>query len=279
MSEPRSLVDLSAQARLRTGAPAAAPRLRVLCCPPSGAAAGYWRFLVREDVHVLGVQYPGRESRFRDPAAPSLTVLAEEAAAAAAAAPWAGDGVPLVVLGHSMGAAVAAELASALQHRHGLRPALLALSAKAAPGTDGPGAGEPADGDGPAGLRADELDSDEALVRWLRGLGGTPEAVLADPELLALALPVLRADLRLSLAHDRLPAPVAAPLLLLRGTRDATVGAAAMAGWRAAAGGPVHVREYEGGHHPLAEHRDELLADLAACAGPSSSAPPSDPPR
>lgn len=257
----RCLVDLSAQDRLRSGAAAVPPRLRVLCCPPAGAAAGYWRFLVREDVHVLGVQYPGRESRFGEPAAASLPALAEEAAEAVADAAWTPGDVPLAVLGHSMGAAVAAELASSLEHRHGVPVAVLALSAKTAPGA--------ADDDEllRAGLDPRDPSADEALARWLRGLGGTPAAVLDDPELLALHLPVLRADLRLSRAHDRLPAPVRAPLLLLRGTQDDTVDAAGMAAWAPVSTGPVIVREYPGGHHPLAAHGDRLLADLAACAG------------
>ena len=268
-SPGRCLVDLSAQDRLRTGAPARAPRLRVLCCPPSGAAAGYWRFLVREDVHVLGVQYPGRENRFRESAAPSVAALAAEAAEAVAAAPWASSDVPLVVLGHSMGASVAAELASLLEHREGIRVSLLALSAKSAPGAvdvanDG-------DEDLRAGLDPQDPGADEALARWLRQLGGTPEAVLANPELLALQLPALRADLRVSMAHDRLPAPVAAPLLLLRGTEDHTVDAAGMDAWRPVSTGPVQRREYPGGHHPLAENRHRLLEDLEACAAPGRS--------
>jgi surfactin synthase thioesterase subunit len=265
----RCLVDLSAQDRLRSGAPARTPCLRVLCCPPSGAAAGYWRFLVREDVHVLGVQYPGRESRFREPAAPSVAALAAEAAEAVAGAPWAVSDVPLVVLGHSMGASVAAELASLLEHRHRIRVSLLALSAKTAPGAAD--AADDGDDDLRAGLDPQDPGADEALARWLRRLGGTPEAVLANPELLALQLPALRADLRVSMAHDRLPAPVAAPLLLLRGSEDHTVDAAGMDAWRPVSTGTVQRREYPGGHHPLAENRHRLLEDLEACAAPGRS--------
>ncbi|GAA1746687.1 thioesterase II family protein [Kocuria aegyptia] len=300
-STARCLVDLSAQDRLRSGAPARGPRLRVLCCPPSGAAAGYWRFLVREDVHVLGVQYPGRENRFREPPASSVAALAAEAADAVAGAPWApagttseqhtgtsterfteastaastaaSSGVPLVVLGHSMGASVAAELVSRLEHREGIRVSLLALSAKTAPGAVDPAGA--ADEDLQAGLDPQRPGSDEALARWLRRLGGTPEAVLEHPELLALQLPALRADLRVSMAHDRLPAPVGAPVLLLRGTADDTVDAAGMDAWCPVSTGPVHRREYPGGHHPLAGHRDRLLADLEACAGPGGAPEPS----
>ncbi|WP_083665141.1 thioesterase II family protein [Kocuria sp. CNJ-770] len=280
----RCLVDLSAQDQLRRGAPERAPRLRVLCCPPAGAAAGYWRFLVREDVHVLGVQYPGRESRFREPAAPTVEALAAEAAAAVAAAPWAraaitpgaSADVPLVVLGHSMGASVAAELASRLEHREGIRVALLALSAKTAPGTaevasTGAGTGAGTDEDLREGLDPLAPGADAAMVRWLRRLGGTPEAVLEHPELLALQLPALRADLRVSMAYDRFPAPVGAPLLLLRGTEDVTVDPGGLEAWRPVSTGPVQRREYPGGHHPLADHGDRLLEDLLACAASGRS--------
>ena len=107
--------------------------------------------------------------------------------------------------------------------------------------------------------------------RWLRRLGGTPEAVLANPELMALQLPALRADLLVSMAHDRLPAPVGAPLLLLRGSEDHTVDAAGMDAWRPVSTGAVQRREYPGGHHPLAENRHRLLEDLEACADPGRS--------
>ena len=101
---------------------------------------------------------------------------------------------------------------------------------------------------------------------WVRS-----SSTLANPELLALQLPALRADLLVSMAHDRLPAPVGAPLLLLRGSEDHTVDAAGMDAWRPVSTGAVQRREYPGGHHPLAENRHRLLEDLEACADPGRS--------
>ena len=84
----------------------------------------------------------------------------------------------------------------------------------------------------------------------------------------------LRADLLVSMAHDRLPAPVGAPLLLLRGSEDHTVDAAGMDAWRPVSTGAVQRREYPGGHHPLAENRHRLLEDLEACAVPGGASRP-----
>ncbi|MHC5559997.1 thioesterase II family protein [Kocuria sp. U4B] len=241
----RVLVDLGR----RPGAPPAggAPaRWRLVCLPPAGSGAGFFRFLHRPGVELLAVRYPGRESRLREEPARSVEEVLAEALPAVEAV-LAADELPTAVLGHSMGAVVAAELTAALERRLPGRTGLLCLSARSAPGARDD-----------AEIR-EVLRSDEALTAWLRDLGGTPPVVLEDPGFLSMQLRILRADLALTLGHEHLPGPVATPLLLLAAAGDEAAPAASMEGWRGLSTGPVLTRALPGGHHALLGHGPELL--------------------
>ncbi len=99
------------------------------------------------------------------------------------------------------------------------------------------------------------------------GLGGTPAELLDDPELRALVLAPLRADLRASLAHAAPPPPLHAPLLLVHAEGDPAASAAAVAGWARAADATVDTLTVPGGHHGLLEHPELLERALDALPG------------
>ena len=97
---------------------------------------------------------------------------------------------PFALLGHSMGAAIAAELACGAHARPNLRH--LFVSARAAPGKQR------------HDRRMQALD-DRAFIDALREMGGTPRAVLDNSELMALLMPALRADFTLIENHRPVP--------------------------------------------------------------------------
>lgn len=101
---------------------------------------------------------------------------------------------PFALLGHSMGAAIAAELALRLPAH--ARPNLrhLFVSARAAPGHER------------HDRRMQALD-DRAFIDALREMGGTPRAVLDNSELMALLMPALRADFTMIENHRPVPGP------------------------------------------------------------------------
>ncbi len=259
------MADVLVRLRPRPGAPpppngaAVEPGFRLVVCPPSGAGAQYARPLLRAGVELWAVRYPGRETRIGEPFATDVTQLAAEAATPLA--PLLADGVPTVLLGHSMGVGVAVETDRLLAQaaNAGARPRLLALSARQAPDAEHPVHGEREQ------LR--RLTTDDAALRaWVERLGGVPAPLLDDADFLAMYLPILRADLLASLDHAALPyaGPDPTPLLLISGDADPVAPPSSMAGWGLDTHNSVRSVVLRGGHHALVDDADGLYAALGA---------------
>ncbi|MFJ8046418.1 thioesterase II family protein [Kitasatospora sp. NPDC096147] len=218
--------------RLHTPLPGA-PQL--VCFPHAGGAASAYVALARAlapEVEVLAVQYPGRQDRRLEPAATGLAAAAE--AVAAELLPR--DDRPYALFGHSMGALVAYETARLLPDGRG--PARLFVSGRGAPSL-GPG-------------RADRVRDDTELLARMRLLGGTNGAVFDDPELLALVLPVLRADYRALSGYTWAAQPqLGCPLTALVGDADPVVTVAEAEAWRELTTGPSESEVFSGGHFYL----------------------------
>ena len=104
---------------------------------------------------------------------------------------------------------------------------------------------------------------DEALLAELRELGGTPDAVLREVELVRWFLPLLRADLELSEAWLDAPLPpLRVPLLAIAGSDDRHAPPALVARWLERAGAEADSRCLPGDHFFLRSRQAELLACL-----------------
>ena len=116
----------------RCDRPVVLPRVRLVAFPPAGAAASFfrpWTRFLPQGVELLGVQYPGREDRLLEPHPPDLHALADTIAAALGGR----AGVPLALFGHSLGAAIAYEVAHRLQVQATARVVHVYLSGRPAP--------------------------------------------------------------------------------------------------------------------------------------------------
>lgn len=180
------------------------------------------------------MQLPGREARYQEPLPTDLVMVAEELAAALAAAPPAGA---LAIYGHSMGALLAFELARALGRRS-LRPDLVIVSGRAAPHR--------------MASPADHLHGlpDAAFIERLgERYGGIPQALLDAPDLLAFFLPILRADLRAVETYRHVPCPPDDwPLMVYGGMDDRSVAPADLDEWARYTNGPFRVQTLPGDH-------------------------------
>jgi surfactin synthase thioesterase subunit len=154
-----------------------------------------------------------------------------------------------------MGAMLAAEVARVLQHRHGLPATALIVSGTGAPGPGVPGSSE-------FGL-ADWLLPDPEFRERLRELAGTPQAVLDDDELMAMFLPVLRADFAVAGQLSRRGGrPVSAPITVFGGDGDSEVPVARLAGWAAHSTEDCVVKMFSGSHFFLDESPEQVIAEV-----------------
>jgi pyochelin biosynthesis protein PchC len=222
--------------------------VRVLCLPPAGGGAHlYRRWPDRLPAHigVVAVELPGHGSRLRETPLTSLPELVNGGLL---------DEVtrlldrPLVVFGHSMGAVVAFELCRAIRRGCEWRPAGLVVA-----GCDGPDALVHKDYAGRM--------TDDGLFRFLRDMGGTPSAILANEQYLAMLRPILRADLtalanRLPVSEPALCCPVRAYL----GGDDASVNIERVCGWARESGGDFAIRTFPGTHF-FVQEAEELVLD------------------
>lgn len=229
------------------------PRRRLICIPFAGGGAGafrWWRRSLPADTELMVVELPGREARLREPPFDAIPDIV----AAVAPAILGHTELPYALFGHSMGALVAYELTLALEASGVQPPSRLFVSARRAP--------DEADLDPPM----DHLPDDKFLDELQRRYDAVPEAVRQEPDLLALLLPALRADIRaLERYSPSSTRPVQCPIVVYGGTEDRHPMPAQLPGWQRVAAGPVRVRLFSGGHFYLSSHVADLTADIVDC--------------
>jgi len=95
--------------------------------------------------------------------------------------------------------------------------------------------------------------------------GGVPDAVRQEPELLALFLPGLRADVEVFETYAPLSARrVQCPVRVYGGIDDRRPKPELLPGWQRLVEQGISVRTFAGDHFYLNDARADLLADLTA---------------
>ncbi|PRP97657.1 Linear gramicidin dehydrogenase LgrE [Enhygromyxa salina] len=236
------------------------PSVRLLSFHHAGGSPSAFRPWLAElpaHVELLPVRLAGREARLRQTPVTSVAEVVEPLADAVA--PLLAEGIRLALFGHSLGALLAFEFAREMRRRELPRPEVLVVSGRNAPGLG-------------RTLRLHELDDRELVDEVQRIYGGIPQAILNEPELLALTLPVLRADLTINETHAFSDEPpLELPIHAFGGVDDPHVGRAGLEGWAAFTSARFEWAQSEGDHFYLASPAGKrwLLAKLIELAGDS----------
>jgi surfactin synthase thioesterase subunit len=217
------------------------------CLPPSGAGASIflpWRSAL-DTVDINPVQYAGHETRIAEPPGRDLLALAYEVVDHLQVP----AGRPYALLGHSLGALVAYEAVREIHRRGWTAPHLLVVSASQSPDLPPPVVRPPS-------------SDDNWFLDHLRTLGGTPDEVLATPDLMSLVLPLLEADLAMLAGYRHRPGPpVDVPILALVGQDDPLVPADHVTRWAQLTRAAFDLRIVSGGHFAFRDD-DEYLTVL-----------------
>lgn len=221
---------------------------RLFCFPYSGLGASMYRSWPTRlgDIEICLIQPPGRENRMRDPHFGTYAELAEEVVSQVE--PLLDR--PFGLFGHCGGALAAFATALLLADTALPDPECLFVSSQVAPH------------EGPYGrflaMTDDELRVE--LAELTRAMGAEPQ-----PELLALSLRVLRADV-LANQRYRLAAPVRLPgrVCAIGWDADPEIRPEQMTGWAEYAAPDSFTRTVlPGAHYEFLRAPDQLLDELA----------------
>jgi medium-chain acyl-[acyl-carrier-protein] hydrolase len=227
------------------------PKVRLFCFAHAGggtSAFRTWQDSLPHGVRVCAARIPGRESRRGERSFTRMDELVD--ALGTAMEPYLGR--PFAFFGHSMGAAVAFELARRLRRASKPLPAGLFVAGARAPqfrlGHAPPP--EPSEGE---------------FLEQVRRLEGVPTEVLEHEDLLKLILPALKADAALYRNYVYRPEPpLNCPIRAYGGEQDPNVRREHLEAWGEQTTGSFTLRMLAGGHFFLQSHSIAFLRLLAA---------------
>jgi surfactin synthase thioesterase subunit len=224
--------------------------LRAFAFPyAGGGAAAYFRLRRQMPalIDLVPILLPGREGRIADSPHDDMRAMVIEIADSIA--PHVER--PFALVGHSMGAWIAFELARELRRRGEPLPCVLVATASPAPQrqrTDTP---------------IHTLPDDELVVEMSRRFGGIPAEVQGNQELMQLLLPAVRADMRLVETYEYIKeTPLAIDVIALGGADDRAVSPTAIGEWRQQTTKAFTSRLWPGGHFFLFPSDEQPSAPL-----------------
>ena len=231
--------------------PREAATVSLVCFPFAGAgiaAFAAWARMLDPRIELHIASLPGRDRRIREPHETRQSVVV---GALSEAVSQLADR-PLLLMGHSLGALIAFEVARSLRAAGGPQPKHLVISGRRGPRI--PDHRPP----------ISNLPDDAFVSAMSSRYGGIPKILLQEPELLARFLPSLKADMTLYEQYQYRPEPpLAVPISAWCGQSDPGVSPEALEAWQQETTADFSMRWFSGEHFYLQPRRAEVLRALA----------------
>ena len=210
--------------------------LRIFCFTSAGSGASVffsWFRGLDANFELFPYQLPGREDRRSEAAfrrmGPLVAAVVDDLTGRSE--------VPYALFGHSLGALIAFEVAREVRRRGLPPPVHLFASARIAP--------QLGLRQSPIHLLPDADFVDQLTTRY----GAIPAVIRADPDLMGLFLPALRADIEVleTYAYSHEP-PLDVPISVLSATGDPVTDAAGVSAWAEQSTFPIAIHSFPGDH-------------------------------
>jgi medium-chain acyl-[acyl-carrier-protein] hydrolase len=228
---------------------------RLFCFPFGGAGASIyrdWQDTLPKSIEVCAVQLPGREERLSEKPFTDVALLVAELAEVLA--PYLDRS--FAFFGHSMGALISFELARHLRKNNQSIPKYLFISGRPAPQI-------------PINAPPTFNLPDSELIQELRQIQGTPEPILQNPELMALLLPLLRADFELCQTyHYHHELALDSQFFVFGGLADPDISQESLVAWRAQTNYPMKLQMFPGGHFFIHNAQESILQIISQQLNP-----------
>ncbi|WP_038900903.1 thioesterase II family protein [Dickeya dadantii] len=221
-------------------------KMKIFCLPYAGGSASIyrkWQSTIHPLIEWVPLELAGRGSRLNEAPYEIFQDCINEVYDKIIQH---GLNMPYALLGHSMGASIAFEVAQKLV-RHAQRlPMHLFISGRRAPQSVRP-------------VKKMHLLSEDEFIAELRLLGGTADELFADCDLLALFLPIIRADYRMLATYlfQAPPRPIDVAFTILNGKSD-DLFPEEITGWQALSMRKCEYRFFDGGHFFIDQHYKEI---------------------
>ncbi|MEK5487810.1 thioesterase II family protein [Lysinibacillus sp. FSL M8-0355] len=151
--------------------------------------------------------------------------------------------------GHSMGAILAFKTACLLEEKYKKKVNLLIVAGRHAPQDDFP----------------DDYQTtmdDSELIQELKRVGGTPNELLENEEVLQYILPIVKNDYRLNESFDYQDELFHGPILAHCGTNDPDAPACNVKNWQVVTTNTFHLKEFSGSHFFPYENKQDYYKEL-----------------
>ena len=224
------------------------PKVRLFCFPfAGGSATSYlpWAKEFLDEIELVIIQPPGRGSRLTEKPYECMSDIINELIQYAEFI----TSAPYIFFGHSLGSRMAFELVCQFKQNGHALPEYYIGSGSEPPHLE------------KTRCRIDQL-SDHEFLQELKRLNGTPSSVLENKELMAVFMPVLRADFKIAFEYTAKKIKMPFPMFILNGTDDTNINDKRLTLWQELSESEIEIKYFKGDHFFINTNREEVIVAI-----------------